>query len=129
MSRTDSIADFLTLIRNASRAKKESVDVPNSKMNKDILAILKKEGYVSEFKTLDASKQARVYLKYVSSHSAIKNLRRISKPGLRVYASRKDIPNVLRGLGIAVLSTPKGILTNKEARALKVGGEILCYVW
>jgi len=129
MSITDPIADFLTLIRNASRAKKESVDVPNSKMNKEILGILKKEGYISDFKTLDVSKQARVYLKYVSNHSAIKNLRRISKPGLRVYASHKDIPNVLRGLGIAVISTPKGILTNKEARELKVGGEILCYIW
>lgn len=129
MSITDPIADFLTLIRNASRAKKESVDVPNSKMNREILGILKKEGYISDFKPLDVSKQARVYLKYVSNHSAIKNLRRISKPGLRVYASHKDIPNVLRGLGIAVISTPKGILTNKEARELKAGGEILCYIW
>jgi len=129
MSKTDPIADFLTLIRNATRAKKENVDVPNSKMNKEILSILKKEGYISDFKPLDASKQARVYLKYVSTHSAIKNLKRISKPGLRIYASHKDIPNVLRGLGIAVISTPKGILTNKEARELKVGGEILCYIW
>jgi len=129
MSKTDPIADFLTLIRNASRAKKESVDVPNSKTNKEILGILKKEGYVSDFKPLDASKQTRVYLKYVSNHSAIKNLKRISKPGLRIYASHKDIPNVLRGLGIAVISTPKGILTNKEAREIKVGGEILCYIW
>ena len=129
MSKPDPIADFLTLIRNATRAKKENVDVPNSKMNKEILSILKKEGYISDFKPLDASKQARVYLKYVSTHSAIKNLKRISKPGLRIYASHKDIPNVLRGLGIAVISTPKGILTNKEARELKVGGEILCYIW
>ena len=129
MSKTDPIAVFLTLIRNATRAKKESVDVPNSKMNKEILGILKKEGYISDFKPLDASKQARAYLKYVSNHSAIKNLKRISKPGLRIYAAHKDIPNVLRGLGIAVISTPKGILTNKEARELKVGGEILCYIW
>jgi len=129
MSKTDPIADFLTLIRNATRAKMESVDVPSCKMNKEILGILKKEGYISDFKPLDTSKQARVYLKYVSNQSAIKNLKRISKPSLRVYASHKDIPNVLRGLGIAVVSTPKGILTNKEARELKAGGEILCYIW
>jgi small subunit ribosomal protein S8 len=129
MSRTDPIADFLTLIRNASRAKKESVDVQNSKMNREMLGILKKEGYISDFKPMEASRHARVYLKYVSSHSAIKDLKRISKPGLRIYASHKDLPNVLRGLGIAVISTPKGVLTNKEARELKVGGEILCYVW
>ncbi len=129
MSKTDPIADFLTLIRNATRAKMQSVDVPSCKMNKEILGILKKEGYISDFKPLDTSRQARVYLKYVSNHSAIKNLKRISKPSLRVYASHKDIPNVLRGLGIAVVSTPKGILTNKEARELKAGGEILCYIW
>lgn len=129
MSKTDPIADFLTLIRNATRAKMGSVDVPSCKMNKEILSILKKEGYISDFKPLDTSKQARVYLKYVSNRSAIKNLKRISKPSSRVYASYKGIPNVLRGLGIAVVSTPKGILTNKEARELKAGGEILCYIW
>lgn len=129
MSKTDPIADFLTLLRNASRSKKDNVDVPNSRMNREMLTILKREGYISDFKPLEASRQARVYLKYVSSHSALKNLRRISRPGLRVYTSHKKVPNVLRGLGIAIISTPKGILTNKEARELKVGGEILCYIW
>ncbi len=129
MSKTDPIADFLTVIRNACRSKKESADVPNSKMNREILIILKKEGYISDFKPLEASRQVRAYLKYVSNRSALKNLRRISKPGLRVYASHKSIPNVLRGLGIAIISTPKGILTNREARELKIGGEILCYIW
>lgn len=131
MSRTDPIADLLTLIRNASRAKKEKVDVASSKMNREILTVLKKEGYITDFKPLDASKVnlIRAYLKYIGNRSAIKNLRRISKPGLRVYMSNKKIPKVLRGLGMAVVSTSKGIMTDKEARELKVGGEILFYVW
>ncbi len=129
MANTDPISDFLTLIRNASRAKKESADVPNSRINREILGILKKEGYISDFKALEASNKIRVYLKYVSQHSVIKNLKRISRSGLRVYVSQRKMPNVLRGLGIAIISTSKGILTNKEARELKVGGEILCYVW
>lgn len=131
MSITDPIADFLTLIRNASRAKKEKVDVPNSKMNREILNVLKREGYIADFKAFDSSKAnlVRVYLKYVSGYSAIKNLKRVSKPGLRIYASNRNIPNVLRGLGIAVISTSKGVINNKEARELKVGGEVLCYIW
>ena len=129
MSKTDPIADFLTLIRNAVRAKKESVDVEQSKMNKEILEILKREGYISDFKPLEESRKIRVYLKYVSNRSVIKNLRKVSRPGLKVYTSYVKIPNVLRGLGIAVISTPKGVMTNKEARELKVGGEVLCYIW
>ncbi|MFH0771254.1 MAG: 30S ribosomal protein S8 [Candidatus Omnitrophota bacterium] len=131
MSITDPVADFLTLIRNACRAKKEKVDVPNSKMNREVLIILKREGYIADFKMFDSPKVnlVRVYLKYLSGYSAIKNLKRISKPGLRVYTSNRRVPSVLRGLGIAVISTPKGVITNKEARELKVGGEVLCYIW
>lgn len=129
MSKTDPIADFLTLIRNATRAKKENVDVEQSKMNREILEILKREGYITDFKPLEASRKIKVYLKYVSNRSVIKNLRKISRPGLRIYTAHRKLPNVLRGLGIAVISTPKGVLTNKEARELKVGGEILCYIW
>ncbi len=131
MSRTDPIADLLTSIRNASRVKKEKVDVVSSKMNKEILTILKREGYIADFKPLDASKVnlIRVYLKYIGTRRAITNLKRISRAGLRVYRPTKKIPNVLRGLGIAIISTSKGIMTNREARELKIGGEILCYVW
>lgn len=131
MSRTDPIADLLTSIRNASRAKKDKTDVTSSKMNREILTIFKREGYIADFKPLDTSKVnlIRVYLKYIGTRSAITNLRRISKPGLRVYRPTKKIANVLRGLGIAIISTSKGIMTDKEARELKIGGEILCYVW
>jgi len=129
MSITDPIADFLTLIRNASRAKKESVDVLQSKMNREILEIVKREGYISDFKPLEESRKIRVYLKYSSNRSVIKNMRKISRPGLKVYTPYSKIPNVLRGLGIAVISTSKGVMTNKEARELKVGGEVLCYIW
>jgi len=129
MSKTDPIADFLTLIRNATRAKKETVDVLQSKINKEMLEIMKTEGYITDFKPLEASRKVRVYLKYVSNRSVIKNLRKISRPGLRIYTSYDRIPSVLRGLGVAVISTPKGVITDKQARELKVGGEILCYIW
>ncbi len=129
MSKTDPIADFLTLIRNATRAKMDSVDVEQSKMNREILEIMKKEGYISDFKPLEASRKIKVYLKYVSGRSVIKNLRKVSRPGLRVYTKQSKMPNVLRGLGVAVITTPKGVLTNREARELRVGGEVLCYIW
>ena len=129
MSKTDPVADFLTHIRNATRAKKEHVDVLRSKMNNEILEIMKREGYISDFKPLEASRKVRVYLKYSSNRSVIKNLKKVSKPGLRVYTAYSKIPSVLRGLGVAIISTSKGIMTNKEARELKVGGEILCYIW
>ena len=129
MSITDPIADFLTLIRNATRAKKETVDVVQSKMNKEILGIMKREGYINDFKPLEASRKIRVYLKYAGNRSVIKNVKKVSTPGLRVYSSYNKVPNVLRGLGIAILSTPKGVMTNKEARELKAGGEILCYIY
>lgn len=131
MGRTDPIADLLTMIRNACRAKKDKVDVPAFKMNTEVLNILKREGYIADLKPLDTPniKLIRVYLKYAGNKSAIRNLRRISKPGLRVYTPKRKIPTVLRGLGIAVISTSKGIITDKEARELNIGGEILCYVW
>lgn len=112
-------------------AKKENVDVPASRITKSILEILKKSEYIDNFKLIEDKKQGilRVYLKYLSGEPAIINLRRISKPGLRVYVKQEEIPRVLRGRGIAVISTSKGILTDNEAREQKLGGEVICYVW
>ena len=131
MSKTDPIADFLTIIRNGLMAKKENVDVLASRITKSILEILKKSEYIDNFKLIEDKKQGilRVYLKYLSGEPAIINLRRISKPGLRVYVKQGKIPRVLRGRGIAVISTSKGILTDNEAREQKLGGEVICYVW
>jgi len=134
MSRTDLISDMLTIIRNANMVKKEKADVPSSKLNKEILGILKKEGFITNFKVMEAETQdfIRIYLKYSKDRTklpVITNLKRISKPGLRVYANYKKLPRVLGGIGVAVLSTSKGILTDKECRASKVGGEVLCYIW
>ena len=129
MSITDPIADFLTLIRNATRAKKETVDVVQSKMNKEILEIIKREGYISDFKPLEASRKIRVYLKYSSNRSVIKDLKKVSKPGLKVYTSYDKIPHVLRGLGIAVISTSKGLMSDAQAREQRLGGEVMCRVW
>ncbi|MDP2943785.1 MAG: 30S ribosomal protein S8 [Candidatus Omnitrophota bacterium] len=131
MSKTDPIADFLTIIRNGLMAKKENVDVLASRITKSILEILKKTEYIDNFKLIEDKKQGilRVYLKYSSGEPAIINLRRISKPGLRVYVKQGKIPRVLRGRGIAVISTSKGILTDNEARQEKLGGEVICYVW
>jgi len=131
MSKTDPIADFLTIIRNGLMAKKENVDVLASRITKSILEILKKTEYIDNFKLIEDKKQGilRVYLKYLSGEPAIINLRRISKPGLRVYVKQEEIPRVLRGRGIAVISTSKGILTDNEAREQKLGGEVICYVW
>ena len=131
MSKTDPIADFLTIIRNGLMAKKENVDVPASRITKSILEILKKTEYIDNFKLIEDKKQGilRVYLKYLSGEPAIINLRRISKPGLKIYVKQDKIPRVLRGRGIAVISTSKGILTDNEARQEKLGGEVICYVW
>ena len=131
MSRTDLIADAFTVMRNAIMAKKENVDFPASKMLSSIMDILKKEGYIDDFKPLEDKKQGilRVYLKYVNAKSAIRNIKRISKPGLRVYKESKNIPSILRGRGLAVVSTSKGIITDKQAREQKAGGEIIAYVW
>jgi small subunit ribosomal protein S8 len=127
MSRTDLIADTFTRIRNASMAKKDNLDVPVSNTVKSILEILKKEGYIENFKLIEDKKQglARIYLKYIAGKPAIRNIKRISKPGLRVYVTRHKVPRVLRGRGVAIVSTSKGILTDKEVRELGIGGEII----
>ena len=131
MSRTDLIADTLTMVRNAIMARKENLDVPASKITKAILEILKKENYIDNIKLIEDKKQGvlRIYLKWNGKKNAIKTLRRISKPSLRVYVEKEKIPNVLRGKGIAIMSTPKGIVTNNEARELGVVGEVLAFVW
>lgn len=132
MQITDSIADMLTRIRNAGSARHETVDVPNSKMKKAIAEILLEEGYIKSFQLIDDGTQGiiRVTLKYLpGKEKAIQGLRRVSKPGLRVYAGADELPQVLRGLGIAIISTSKGIMTDKKARAQHVGGEVLAFVW
>ena len=131
MSRTDLIADVFTIIRNAMMAKKENVDVPASNTIKAIMEILKKENYIENFKLIEDRKQGlvRVYLKYIADKPAIRNIKRVSRPGLRVYAKSIKIPPVLRGRGLAIVSTSKGIITDKEARESKLGGELIGYVW
>jgi len=129
---TDPVADFLTRVRNAIRAKQQKVDVPASKLKLEIARILKEEGYISNFKATEENGQKllRVYLKYsTGNEAAISNLNRISKPGCRVYVGRTEIPRVLGGLGINILTTPKGVMTGRDARKNGVGGEILCEVW
>jgi small subunit ribosomal protein S8 len=131
MSRTDLIADVFTIIRNAIRIKKDTVDLPASGNIKSIMAILKKNEYIDNFKLIEDKKQGvvRVYLKYIAGKSAIRNIKRISKPGLRVYVRGKKVPTVLRGRGLAIVSTSKGVVTDKEARELGVGGEVIGYIW
>ena len=132
MQITDPIADMLTRIRNAGSARHETVDIPNSKMKKAIAEILLEEGYIKSFQLIDDGTQGviRVTLKYLpGKEKAIQGLRRVSKPGLRVYAGADELPQVLRGLGIAIISTSKGIITDKKARAQHVGGEVLAFVW
>ena len=129
---TDPVADMLTRIRNAGSARHETVDIPNSKMKKAIAEILLEEGYIKSFQLIDDGTQGiiRVTLKYLpGKEKAIQGLRRVSKPGLRVYAGAEELPQVLRGLGIAIISTSKGIMTDKKARAQHVGGEVLAFVW
>ncbi|HET9695629.1 MAG TPA: 30S ribosomal protein S8 [Terriglobales bacterium] len=129
---TDPVADFLTRVRNAIRAKQQKVDVPASKLKAEIARILKEEGYISNFKATEENGQKllRVYLKYSNANeAAISNLERISKPGCRVYVGRTEIPRVLGGLGINILTTPRGVMTGRDARKQGVGGEILCQVW
>ena len=129
---TDPIADMLTRIRNASNAKHESVDVPASNMKKNIAQILLDEGYIKNFQIIDDGTQGviRITLKYAAGkQQVISGLRRVSKPGLRVYAGADELPRVLKGLGIAIVSTSKGVMTDKAARAAHVGGEVLAFVW
>ena len=132
MHTTDPIADMLTRIRNASSYHHESVDIPASNAKKTIAEILLSEGYIKNLQVIDDGSQGIICitLKYgQNKESAITGLRRVSKPGLRVYAGVEDMPKVLKGLGIAIISTSKGIVTDKKARALHVGGEVLAFVW
>ncbi len=132
MSLTDPVADFLARIRNAIRARHQKVDVPASKLKLEIARILKEEGYIANFKPTeeDGHKVLRIYLKYsTGSEAAISNLSRVSRPGCRVYVGRNEIPRVLGGLGINILTTPRGVMTGRQARKEGVGGEILCEVW
>ena len=133
MQITDPIADMLTRIRNASNAKHDTVDVPASNMKKAIAQILLDEGYIKNFQTINDGTQGviRITLKYINpgKEKVITGLRRVSKPGLRVYAGADELPRVLRGLGIAIVSTSKGVMTDKKAREAHVGGEVLAFVW
>lgn len=129
---TDPIADMLTRIRNANSAKHDTVDIPASNMKKAIAEILMNEGYIKNYQIIDDSKQGiiRVTLKYTASkEKVLQGLRRISKPGLRVYANCEEMPKVMKGLGIAIVSTSKGVMTDRAARTQNVGGEVLAFVW
>ncbi len=130
--RSDPIADFLTRIRNASRAEHEKVDVPASKLKMRLAEILRDEGFIKNFRVLDDTKQGtlRVYLKYgPGTEKVISGLVRVSKPGRRVYVAHDKIPTILGGIGVTVVSTSRGVLTDREARAQRLGGEVLAYVW
>lgn len=132
MTMTDPIADMLTRIRNANVVKHETVDVPASNMKKELSRILLEEGFIRGYDVIEDGKQGiiRIQLKYGQmSERVITGLKRISKPGMRVYAANQEIPKVLNGLGISIISTSKGILTDKQARKENVGGEVICYVW
>ena len=133
MQITDTIADMLTRIRNASSAKHDSVDIPASNMKKAIAQILVDEGYVQEYKVIEDGKQGviRITLKYQgpSRTPVLMGLRRVSKPGLRIYSSSEDMPKVMKGIGTAIVSTSKGVMTDKAARKENVGGEVLAFIW
>ncbi len=132
MSFTDPVADFLTRVRNAIKARHQKVDVPASKLKLEIARILKEEGYIANFKATEeeGKKVLRVYLKYGSDNAAaISNVKRVSRPGCRVYVGKNEIPRVLGGLGVSILTTPKGVMTGKQARKEGVGGEILCEIY
>jgi small subunit ribosomal protein S8 len=132
MQMSDVIADMLTRIRNANNAKHSTVDIPASNMKKSIADILVEEGYVKGYQIVDNGNQGiiRITLKYMEGkQKVIRGIRRISKPGLRIYAGYEDMPKVMNGLGVAIVSTSKGIMTDKKARNLKVGGEVLAFVW
>jgi len=132
MVMTDPIADMLTRIRNANMVRHETVEVSSSKMKKEIVEILKREGFIRDAEYIEDNKHGiiRIFLKYgPNNERVITGLKRISKPGLRVYAKANEIPKVLNGLGIAIISTSKGVMTDKEARAQNIGGEVIAYVW
>ncbi|MCL6447558.1 MAG: 30S ribosomal protein S8 [Armatimonadetes bacterium] len=129
---TDPIADFLTRIRNANTVYHEKVEVPASRMKRAIAGILKEEGFIRDYEYVEDGKQGilRLYLKYgPNKKRVITGIKRISKPGLRIYARKDEVPRVLGGLGIAIISTPRGVMSDKKARRLGLGGEVICYVW
>lgn len=128
---TDPIADFLTRIRNSVQAKKKFVDIPSSKMKEKMALILKENGFINDFNTIEDNKQniLRIHLSYKNGMPSINGLEKISKPGLKNYVSSDKIPRVLNGLGIAVISTSKGLLTDKQAKSEGVGGEVICHIW
>lgn len=132
MSVTDPIADMLTCIRNAIMAKKKEVTVPSSKMKVEIAKILKDEGFIKNFKVIDDNKQGllQIWLKYTEDNqSVISGLERVSRPGCRIYCTKETVPVVMNGLGIAIISTSKGVLTDKKCRELGLGGEVICKIW
>ncbi|NSL52578.1 30S ribosomal protein S8 [Calidifontibacillus erzurumensis] len=132
MVMTDPIADMLTRIRNANMVRHEKLEIPASKLKREIAEILKREGFIRDVEYIEDNKQGiiRIFLKYgPNNERVITGLKRISKPGLRVYAKANEVPRVLNGLGIAIISTSSGVLTDKDARAKKIGGEVLAYVW
>ena len=132
MQITDTIADLLTRIRNANSAKHDTVDIPASNLKKDICQILADEGYIKSFSVIEDGKQGviKVVLKYGEGKTpVIQGLRRVSKPGLRIYTNVEEMPKVMKGLGVAIISTSKGVMTDRKARAEHVGGEILAYIW
>lgn len=131
MSMTDPIADMLTRLRNGNEVMHDTVDIPASNMKKKIAEILLDEGYIKDYDFIDDSKQGiiRITLKYAEDKKVISGLKRISKPGLRVYAKKDEVPKVLGGLGIAILSTSKGLVVDRDARDQGIGGEVVCYVW
>ena len=129
---TDPIADMLTRIRNANMARHSTVDIPASKLKRSIVEILKQEGFIKDYEYIEDQKQGiiRIHLKYgKGAERIITGLKRISKPGLRVYAGKDELPTVLGGLGVAIISTSRGVMTDREARKMGHGGEVLCYIW
>ncbi|MFZ5483176.1 MAG: 30S ribosomal protein S8 [Pseudomonadota bacterium] len=130
MSMSDPIADMLTRIRNAQQSEKISVAMPSSKLKKAIAQVLKDEGYIEDFavRTVDGLPQIEVALKYYAGRPVIEKIERVSRPGLRIYKGREDLPRVMNGLGVAIVSTSKGVMTDRRARSLGVGGEVLCVV-
>jgi len=131
MSMTDPIADFLTRLRNAAVARQRRVDVPASNLKKAIAKILFEQHYIDKFTELESTTQGtiRIYLRYYNGRPVLSGLRRVSVPGRRVYAAAGELPRVLNGLGVAIISTNRGVMTDREARRLNVGGEVLCYIW
>ena len=132
MSLSDPVSDMLTILRNANGARKEKVDIPASKLKMEIIKIFKNEGYIKNFKIIEEGNRSyiRIYLKYTQAgNGIIHNLKRVSKPGLRVYKRKNELPRIFNGFGTSIISTSRGVLTDKKAREQDVGGEVICYIW